>query len=394
MHKNAYGSDAGRRKSRKVRLSTTHILTAEMDAGRKAIETVMALSYQASITDVPSEWAMVRIVDDMPSPNGVPFGDGVPVSFIVVDPNRAMAFPKGDLRYAFICDVATREDHRYEGHFRALMEATFTRLQGAGIPLVLTHGRFPLYRRFGFEVFTHHSGIFITPEQITQCLGMGDATKVETYLTIEDRSAIIDGMLLVTEVRAQTWDEYKRALRIAAAVAQERHKSHILFEYPPAPSYGSRYPLYKTLDTQFMTLAQECGAQVSVQNANPESGIIPDADWIKVLDMHAFLEAVMVCLDLPPSLPVVEIGFNTDVGAVTLNNTARSVQVRSGIAENTFTLDWPASAVAQLVTGYQSAKTLSMIYNTPLPDTVFALLNALFPKTWRLSRNESWTYKA
>ena len=51
-----------------------------------------------------------------------------------------------------------------------------------------------------------------------------------------------------------------------------------------------------------------------------------------------------------------------------------------------------AAALAQLVTGYRSADTLCEVHGTPLVPESTALLAALFPRRWRLSRNESWTY--
>ena len=164
---------------------TLRTLTAATPEGRQAIETVMAASYRGDVDDVPPEWALARVVDD------------VPVAFILVDPYRQMAFPGGDLRCAFICDVATREDRRREGHFRALMEETFTRLCANGIPFVLTHGRYPLYRRFGFDVFTHHSAIIITTEQIARTLGVEALQEAEERLTIQGGGGILEDRLLV-----------------------------------------------------------------------------------------------------------------------------------------------------------------------------------------------------
>ena len=63
-------------------------LTAETDEGRRAIEEVMERSYRVDVSDVPPQWAIVRVVD------------GVPVSYILVDPNRKMPILSGNLRYA------------------------------------------------------------------------------------------------------------------------------------------------------------------------------------------------------------------------------------------------------------------------------------------------------
>lgn len=360
---------------------SVQILAAATPKGREAVESVMAASYRADIDEVPPEWALARVVG------------GVPVAFILVDPHRQMAFPGGDLRYAFICDVATREDRRHEGHFRALMEETFARLRAAGISLVLTHGRYPLYRRFGFDVFTHHSGIFITPEQIARTLGEEEPHDAEERLDIQKGRAILEDRLLVTKVHAESLSECRNALLAAAAIARRRNKGLILFEHPPAPSYGSAYPLYATLETPLTVLARTCGAQVIVQGADPESGAIPDADWIKVLDAAEFSRAAVACLELAPPLPEAIVGFETDAGSLTLESTGKAIRVTDRLAPDSPIIRWPSAALAQLVTGYRDAASLAVIHNVHIPADALALLDALFPPGWRLSRNESWTYK-
>jgi len=37
---------------------------------------------------------------------------------------------------------------------------------------------------------------------------------------------------------------------------------------------------------------------------------------------------------------------------------------------------------------------LAIIHDTTIPERALALLQALFPPGWRLSRNESWTYRS
>jgi predicted N-acetyltransferase YhbS len=357
-------------------------LTAATPEGRQAIEAVMAASYRADIDEVPPEWALARVVD------------GVPVAFILVDPHRQMAFPGGDLRYAFICDVATREDRRREGHFRALMEEAFARLRADGIPLVLMHGRYPLYRRFGFDVFTHHSGIFIIPEQIARVLGVEEPQEGEERLVIQEGRGFLEDRLLVTNVRTETLSDCRSALLAAAAIARGRGKSLILFEHPPAPSYGSTYPLCATLETPLTALARTCGAQVIVQGADPESGTIPDADWIKVLDAAGFMRTAVACLKPELPLPEAILGFETDAGNVTLESTGTAVRVINMLASNAPVIGWPSAALAQLVTGYRSADMLAVIHNTVIPESSLTLLRVLFPPGWRLSRNESWTYRS
>jgi GNAT superfamily N-acetyltransferase len=130
---------------------TVEYLTAETERGKQAIREVMQHSYTADLDATPPAWAIARLVA------------GIPVSFILIVPDKEMDLGNG-VRYAFVNDVATREDRRLEGHFRALMEHAYGRVRQAGMSLLLLHGRYPLYRRLGFDVFTHHSGITITPE--------------------------------------------------------------------------------------------------------------------------------------------------------------------------------------------------------------------------------------
>jgi hypothetical protein len=356
-------------------------LTAETERGRQAIAQVMQRSYVADIDDVPPAWVRARAVD------------GVPVSFIVVDPDRQMAFPAADVRYAFICDVATREDRRREGHFRAIVEHTLASLCAAGIPFVVTHGRYPLYRRFGFDVFTHHGGIFVAPTQIERTLGAAPRP-ARQLLDVEDHPYLWGDMLLVTEARAGTPAEARAALQAAAAVARERGKTRILFEHPAAPSYGSRYPIYPSPETPLAALAHTCGAEVRIQGADPEGSPIPDADWIKVLDAAAFVRAALDGVGDPGPVPQGRICLDTDAGRVTIACTGSEVVASDEVQGGAETVRWPSAALAQLVTGYRSAEVLCAIHDTPLSSQAVALLQALFPPRWRFSRNESWTFRS
>jgi predicted N-acetyltransferase YhbS len=170
-------------------------LTAETEPGRRAMDEVMRHSYVADISTVPPEWARVRIVD------------GVPVAFIIVDPMRCMDYRGGDLPYAFICDVATREDRRMQGHFAAILADTFNALRATGVAVVILHGSCHLYRRFGFDVFTHHSGIFITPEQIEEKLGVVDPGVERDILTYEVGQSSLPDVLVISDIQARTFTE-------------------------------------------------------------------------------------------------------------------------------------------------------------------------------------------
>jgi GNAT superfamily N-acetyltransferase len=356
-------------------------LTSETERGRHAIREVIQRSYVADLDAIPPAWALARIVD------------GVPVSFILIDPDKEMDLGRG-VRYAFVNDVATREDRRMEGHFRALMKDTYDRVRQAGIPLLLLHGRYPLYRRLGFDVFTHHSAIFLTPEQVERALGTGNTKEGHPLLVIEEHPSFREDLLVVTEVKAQSWAESKVALWAAAEIAREQGKERILFEHPSAPC-GSRYPAYDTLETPFTALARTCGAEVHVQGADPEGAAIPDADWIKVLDAAGLVQGALQALpEARIELPDGSVALETDAGAVTLISQGRRVTAQEGIEPGVPVIHWPSSALAQLVTGYRSAEMLGVLHDAEMPPEALALLRALFPRQWRFSRNESWVFRA
>jgi hypothetical protein len=56
-------------------------------------------------------------------------------------------------------------------------------------------------------------------------------------------------------------------------------------------------------------------------------------------------------------------------------------------------IHWPSSALAQLVTGYRSAEMLGALLGIKTPPEALALLEALFPRRWRFSRDESWVFR-
>jgi hypothetical protein len=48
--------------------------------------------------------------------------------------------------------------------------------------------------------------------------------------------------------------------------------------------------------------------------------------------------------------------------------------------------------LAQVVTGYQRANAVAAALGDPLSAAAARVLSMLFPKWWRLSRNESWVF--
>jgi hypothetical protein len=361
------------------------VLTAETDQGRRALADVMARSYTAEMSSVSPPWALVRVVED------------VPVSFILIDPERRLHLPHGDLRYAFIGDVATAEDRRGEGHFRAIMQEAFRRLRQEGIALVLTHGRCDLYRRFGFAVFTHHAGIFVTPALIERALGVHSAgAPAAAHLVVLDAGRYVrDDLLLVADAQAPTLGAARTVLQTAAALARQRGKARILIEHPAAPSYGSRYPLAPApAATPLALLAPACGGCVCVQGADPEGRAIPDADWIKILDPAAVLRQALPLLVTGQALPTAAVCLDTAAGPITIASSGALPVVAEGALPGVTRVRWPLAALAHLLTGYRSVEVLSVLHDTPLSTDAKALLEALCPPRWRFSRNETWTYQA
>jgi hypothetical protein len=326
--------------------------------------------------NVPPRWAIARVVDD------------VPVSFILVKPDGRMEFPRGEIAYAFVGDVATREDRRLEGHFRGILEHTFSILRSAEIPLLLLHGEQQLYRRFGFDVYTHHYGVFATPELIERELGTQVPEGAQELLRISSGKYIQEDLLLIDDVKAETLPECKAALQAAAAIAREHGKARILFGGPVKPSYGSPH----LPESCLTVMARACGAQICIRGAEPE-GDEDHADWIKVIDTALLVREALKCLE-EPEHPVPEgmICFDTDAGTVTIESSGGSVTASDGVEPRAVTVKWPSSAIAQLVTGYHPASVLSAIHDTPLSTGTMALLEALFPQQWRFSGNENWFF--
>jgi hypothetical protein len=355
------------------------IVTAETDEGRRAIAEVMRASYQAEIDDVPPEWARALVVD------------GVPVSFILVDPNEALLLPGGKLRSAFISDVATRGDRRGEGHFRAILELTFADLRAAGISVVTTHGEADLYRRFGFGVYTHHLAWFLTPELVARQLGVGVCDGWERLADLNEHPHLRRDLLLFTGAWADTLAEAAALLRTAAALAEERGKPEIAI-MPGTPSLESRHCPF--VDSPLTEMVLACGGKLVLQGADPEGRPIAHADWIKALDVQEFLrQTVDLGCAKPTGLPRAAVQFETEAGSVTLRSSGHGPEVLGSVS-GAVTLGWPACAVVELALGQKPAGVLAEIHRTPLPEDVAQLLDALFPKQWRLSVNESWIFRS
>jgi hypothetical protein len=356
-------------------------LTAETEAGCRAIAEVANNAIPAAVDIVPPGWAIVRRVN------------GEAVSFALIDPERMMRFGKGAIRYGYIHTIATRADRRARGHFRAMLDEAFRRLKLAGLPFVVLHGANSLYRRFGFEGFTHHSGIFITPGAIEHCLGDAPQSPgLADLIEICESQLFLKDLLYVTHASAGSLEEARGSMLAAAKLAREKNKARILIEHPDAPSYGSTYPVHASSETPLTALARACGGKVVLQGANPEDGRALDDDWIRVLDPLRLAEAVLDCRqgeELLAPAPA-RIWICTEQGSFGLVSDGRAVSVTAERSPEMAALGWTSGDVAQLATGFRPAAITAAIRRTPLTPACQGLLEAVFPSGWRFSRNASW----
>lgn len=349
-------------------------LTAETDEGRAAIEVVMARSYHADISHIPAQWAMARLVDDEP------------VAFALVYPKYPVELIHGYMPLAFLGDIATREDRRRGGHMSGMMQEVSQRLVAAGIPALLLHGDEGLYRRFGFVTYTHHSGIFLTPAQIAHEVGIQDEADLKGFRMITE--GVLPDLLVAQYPGCRDLDEAVAVLQILAGQALALGKARILLEEPPPTRFIIRY--YRTIETPLVHVARMCGGEHIVAGSDPVGRRLAHADWIRILDAPRMVEQFLA-INGAPKRASGELTMRTEAGAFT-------IVAENGVAHVTpapsmrHALPWPAQALAQLLMGYQTATFLGGYYDVPLPKEAAVLLDALFPRRWRFSRNESWIY--
>ncbi len=363
-------------------MSAITYLDATTPAGRAALAEVMAHAYAADIDNVPAEWALVRLAD------------GVPVSFLLVDPAVPMDMPRGPLPAAFLADAATRADRRREGHFRGLVEEVLGRLRGAGHCLAVTHGEAHLYRPLGFAAFTHPHAIRLTAAAVRRALGQDDAAAASgrALLDVAPGRGLLPDLLLIRAVRAPDVTAARAALLAAAALAEERDLARMLIEEPPASANGGAYPRHASLETPLTALARYCGGEIVAAGADPEGGHVAHADWARVLDLAALLAAALPPVEALASMADGCVALRTASDSATVRLRSGRATVGPGAANDAPCLDWPAAAACQLALGYAAAATLAARYGPPATPKALALLAALYPPAWRLTRNESWTY--
>lgn len=362
----------------------SEIRTAQTEDGRTAVEEVMKQSQRIDISALPAEWVRVLVED------------GVPVSFVAINPDRAIAFPKGTVRYAFICGGGTRFGRRGTGYFRRLLEATFDDLGNAGIPWIFGHAPYGLGRSLGFHVFSNHSHFILRPEEIEQTLGGGRPEGVEGMLSFDSSPEFADDLLLVTDVRAESENDRIQALREAAWTARSSGKLRIMFEQPPVAAPGSTYPIHEKSQTALLVAAMACGARVrTVGSEHAEEGdraeiegAIPE-DMVKLLDLAPVVEQVLSVLDIDLSTcPHGSVAFDTEAGQATLAIDSGGWRVQEGMTPDALPVALPAEAVAQILIGYRSAETQAYYYQVEVAAEALQLLDHAFPRLWRFTRDQ------
>jgi hypothetical protein len=152
--------------------------------------------------------------------------------------------------------------------------------------------------------------------------------------------------------------------------------------------------MHPQIETPLICLARSLGGRIVVQGSNPEEGSIPDADWIKILDLGKLFQQILNCrVRNLPTIPEGAIWFDTDGEGLGIVSNGQEIQICSEFMERAEIVHWPLNAISQLVSGYRSGEVLATIYGTRLSNSSLQLLKEIFPPTWRFSRNESWTYK-
>ena len=357
-------------------------LSAETEAGKRAIYEVMEPSFREELNESLSEWSIARVVDD------------VPVSFVIIDPFRTLDFGSGKIRYAFVGDIATREDRRREGHFRSLMEYSFQKIKSSGIAVVLLHGRNDLYQnRFGFTTFTYHQGLFTSPARIRTFFHNETATDGVKQLKLLSRG-VYDDLLVVTDVEVATREDCVQLLKLSAETADHMGKDRILIEYPFHSERESTYPAFLSPNSLFTQFAEIVGVNIVRMAAYPEEGPVFHADWISIIDAYMLL--LQTCslagdrqADIESSLNIIVQG---QFVSIKCHENALSVSSERMPAAPTIELE--SEELARLFTGFYDIDDIAALKKEyELDSAAMDLLRALFPKTWRYSRNENWTYK-
>jgi hypothetical protein len=369
----------------------TEILTAQTERGQATLEEVLAQSYRPDLSKVSPEWTRVLV------------HEGVPTSFIAIDPGCAMAYPGGEVPYAHLVGGATRGDRRGRGHFRRLLEDTCEQLQRAGGLWLVGRLPYRIGRALGFRAFTHHSVFQLPPEEIEQTLGGGRPEGAEGILRVAASPNFQEDLLVIADAKAADEEEAVKALRGAAWAARSSGKAQILFEHPPVAVPGERYPIHATRHTPLLVTAMICHARVRVSGSEVDEAKSPShaplspvvhADMVRLLNLPRLLERVLAVLEKPEcGYPAGSVAFDTDVGKATLSSGPNGWQVADDIASGAHPIPFTPDLIAQVIAGYRSVETLAYLHQVGVPKDVARFVDTIFPRFWRFSRSGLWVYK-
>ena len=142
-----------------------------------------------------------------------------------------------------------------------------------------------------------------------------------------------------------------------------------------------------------MQLAEICGARRVMQGASPENGQVSHGDWIKLLKPYEFLKTLIALIrDLNVSVKG-SINIIVDDSLVNIECSNAGIKVSNDQSENAEKPECTSTDLIRLVTGYHAISELATINNYKLTAESLFILDKLFPKSCRFSRNEDWTYK-
>ena len=184
-------------------------------------------------------------------------------------------------------------------------------------------------------------------------------------------------------------------LRQSAALAQQQAKERILIEYPFNSSRERSYPFCMSAGSVFTDLAETIGANVVRTAAYPEEGPVYHGDWISVLDPSTLLSQATALADTAKGLPEAQVNIVAQEVCMAIQSDGRALKVSNLRLPNTETIELKSTELARLVTGFHTIDDyIATNARREISGSVLELLRALYPKTWRYSRNENWTYKS
>lgn len=364
----------------------SEILTAETDRGLAALDEISNRSRKKiNLSGLPGEWVRILMQGDKP------------VAYAAVDPDREIAYPKGSVRYAYLKTLSrVPGSPAREAFLVDLLENLVGDLRSAGMPWIIGRLPFGLGQDLGFAAFTHYSCFILRPEEIEQTLGGRRAPNAADKITIQHDSDYQDDLLLVTDVRAETQEDCIDVLREAAWVARSNGKARILFEQPPVGLPGSDYAIHDTRQSILLDISMACHARVRVEASDAEMetdelGHTIPTDMVRILSLPSLVGLVAEAADgdLADS-PNGSVAFDIPAGQATITTAEGRCEVVDEVAYGAELASFSAPAVAQILTGFRSATTQAYLDEVTIERDARRLLDRLFPRFWRFSRNEKW----